>query len=193
VTALDPGLYAELLALPAHQVGEIVGGALFTSPRPPGRHALAATALGAELGGPLQFGRNGPGGWWVLDGPELHLDQNVLVPDLAAWRRDRMPEVPDEPFFTLTPDWVCEVVSVSTAKLDLALKLPRYAAAGVRHAWIVNPDMRALQVFELQTGEPTLVAAFAGQDQVRAPPFEAVLLELGLLWGLPWMDAGTAG
>jgi len=177
--------YADLVALPDNQVGEIVEGTLYASPRPAGRHALASSALGGELSGPLQFGRGGPGGWWILDEPELHLNEEVLVPDLAGWRRERMPEVPDEPFFTLVPDWVCEVLSPSTAKLDLALKLPRYAASGVAYAWVVNPATRALEVFELRNGEPVLVAAFAGDEPVRAEPFKEVELNLSLLWGAP--------
>jgi Uma2 family endonuclease len=183
VNAPKRASYADLVALPENKVGEIVDGTLFASPRPAARHALAASALGAELSGPLQFGRGGPGGWWILFEPELHLVEDVMVPDLAGWRRERMPEVPDEAFFTLAPDWVCEVLSPSTAKLDLALKLPRYAKAGVAHAWLVEPKNRTLEVFDLGSGAPVLVSAFAGEDRVRAPPFESVEIALGLLWG----------
>lgn len=178
-----PTGYEALLALPDNQVGEIVGGTLYASPRPAVRHALAASALGVALGGPFQFGRGGPGGWWILDEPELRLGQDVLVPDLAGWRKARLSAVPDEPSIALPPDWVCEVLSPSTAKLDLSLKLPRYVDSVVGHAWVVDPAMRALQVFDLRAEKPVLSAVFVSDDWVRAPPFEDVEIELGLLWG----------
>jgi hypothetical protein len=119
--------YDDLLQVPAHRVGEIVDGDLHVSPRPASRHALASSGLGSALGPPFHNGRGGPGGWWILDEPELHLGPDVLVPDLAGWRRERMPEFPDTAAFTLAPDWVCEVVSPSTEGLDRARKMPAYA------------------------------------------------------------------
>ncbi|MBF5044760.1 Uma2 family endonuclease [Aggregicoccus sp. 17bor-14] len=184
-----PATYADLEALPVHQVGEIVDGELYVSPRPASRHAIAASALGGELFGPFHRGRNGPGGWWLLDEPELHLGPDVLVPDLAGWRRERMPRVPEVTFFTLAPDWICEVLSPSTAKVDLVRKLPKYAQAGVRHAWIVDPVIRALEVFRLEQGHWLLLSAYAGDERVRAAPFEAIELELEALW-LPGPEQG---
>jgi len=177
-----PATYADLEALPPHQVGEILGGELFVSPRPAPRHAVASSALGGELFGPFQRGRGGSGGWWILDEPELHLGPDVLVPDLAGWRRERMPHIPDASFFTLAPDWVCEVLSPSTAKVDLVRKLPRYAEAGVRHAWLIDPVLLALEVFRVEEGRWVLLSTFTGNDRVRAEPFESIELELEALW-----------
>jgi Uma2 family endonuclease len=129
------------------------------------------------------LGRNGPGGWWILDEPELHLAEDVLVPDLAGWRRERMPDFPDVPHFTLVPDWVCEILSPSTARLDLALKLPLYARQGVQNVWIVDPANRSLEIFGTPSGRCELIAAFASDDQVRAAPFDTVGLPLTSLWG----------
>src|SRR5512142_1994617 len=121
-----PACYEDILRLPSHVVGEIVDGELVVSPRPGPRHALAASSLGIEIGGPFGRGRGGPGGWIILDEPELHLGQQVLVPDLAAWRRERMPSLPDTAWFTLAPDWVCEVLSPSTAIVDRTGKQEAY-------------------------------------------------------------------
>jgi len=107
--------YEELLAVPGHLVAEIVNGELVTSPRPAPRQARAASSLGGELHGPFDRGRNGPGGWIILDEPELHLHGDVLGPDLAGWRRERMPELPEAAAFELAPDWACEVLSPATA------------------------------------------------------------------------------
>lgn len=175
--------YEDLQGVPEHLVAEIVDGDLYSSPRPPTPHALASSALGAEIGGPFQRGRGGPGGWWALDEPELHLGEDVLVPDLAGWRRERLPRIPAAPFLTLPPDWVCEVVSPSTERLDRVRKLPAYARAGVAHAWIVNPEARTLEVLRRE-GERWLVASSHGGDErVRAEPFEAIELDLLVLWG----------
>src|SRR5262245_29782780 len=97
--------YQDLLEVAEHQVGEVVDGDLYTSPRPSSRHALASSRLGSDIGGPFDRGRGGPGGWWILDEPELHFGTDALVPDLAGWRRERLPTFPDTPAFTLAPDW----------------------------------------------------------------------------------------
>ena len=177
-----PATYEDIEALPPHQVGELLGGELFVSPRPASRHTFASSSLGGQLFDPFQRGRNGPGGWWLLDEPELHFGADVLVTDLAGWRRERMPHVPEVPFFTLAPDWVCEVLSPSTAKVDLVRKLPRYAEAGVRHAWLIDPVLRAVEVFRLEEGRWMLLSTFTGNDRVRAEPFDAIELELEALW-----------
>ncbi len=174
--------YADLEALPVWQVGEIVEGDLYASPRPASRHALASSVLGGELLGPFQLGRNGPGGWWILDEPELHLDRDVVVPDIAGWRRERLPVVEDVPYFTLVPDWICEVLSPSTARLDRVKKLRVYARAGVANAWIVDAIGHTLEVFRRDGAQWTLVATHGGDERVRAEPFGAVEIELGALW-----------
>ena len=123
--------YQDVLDAPAHLVAEIINGTLHTHPRPASRHALATSNLGDELVSPFGKGRGGPGGWWIIDEPELHFDDEIVVPDLAGWRRERMPEYPDTAYFTLAPDWVCEALSASTRKVDLHEKRPIYALAGV--------------------------------------------------------------
>ncbi len=180
--------YEDVLAAPENKVAEILDGELVLSPRPAARHALAGSRLGADLGSFFDRGRGGPGGWWILDEPELHFGDDVLVPDLAGWRRERMPAIPDVPFFTLAPDWVCEVLSPSTERIDRGKKLRIYAEAGVAHAWLVNPVEHTLEVLRLREGAWTIVAVFTGGEAVRAEPFDAVELELGALW----MDGPSA-
>lgn len=183
-----PANYEDLAALPEEMLGQLIAGELIASPRPALRHVRAASVLGTDIGGPFDRGRGGPGGWWIFDEPELHLGADVLVPDLAGWRRERTPAAPSGAFTDVVPDWVCEVTSPSTAGIDRVRKLPVYARAGVGHAWIVDPVGRSLEVFRLETGGWKLVGSFGGDDRVRAEPFDAVELELSALW-LP-EDAG---
>ena len=175
-------VYEQFQAVPEYMVAEVVRGKLVTHPRPAAPHALAASALGAELFGPFRRGRGGPGGWVLLDEPELHLGENYLVPDIAGWRRERMPEVPEVAFFDLPPDWVCEVLSPSTAAMDRAEKLPIYAEHAVCHVWIVDPLAKTLEVFRLESSRWTLLTTYRDAALVRAEPFDAVEFELGVLW-----------
>ena len=174
--------YQDVLDAPAHQVAEIVDGTLHTHPRPAMPHARASSMLGIELGGPFDRGRGGPGGWWIIDEPELHLGEDILVPDLAGWRRERMPEYPDTAYVTLAPDWVCEVLSASTRRLDLQGKRPVYAREGVGHVWLVDPTDRTLEAFELREGEWVLIAAAKDDDPISIRPFDAITFSLGDLW-----------
>jgi Uma2 family endonuclease len=174
--------YEDLVALPAHQLGQIVAGELIASPRPGNEHAVASSALGGELFGPFQRGRGGPGGWWLIFEPELHLGKDVLVPDLAGWRQARLPTVPRQPFFVLAPDWVCEVLSPSTAGLDRVRKKHVYAREGVQYVWLIDPAGRTLEVFQLRDGHWIQQGAWSDNERVRAPPFEAIELELAALW-----------
>jgi Uma2 family endonuclease len=180
--APKPATYEDLLRLPPNMVGQIVHGVLHAQPRPAARHAVVASTLGGEIGPPYQRGRGGPGGWWILDEPELHLLGHILVPDLAGWRRERMPQVPDVAFFELAPDWVCEVLSPSTARLDRVEKLPIYAEAGVAFVWIVDPAARTLEVYRRDGAHWLLLASHADDARVRAVPFDAIELELDALW-----------
>ncbi len=182
-TARRRATYEELLRVPDHKVAEILDGELNVSPRPASRHALASSRLGSDLGGPFDRGRGGPGGWWILDEPELHLGQDVLVPDLAGWRRERMPQFPDTPAFTLAPDWVCEVVSPSTEGLDRAKKMPLYAREAVSHCWLLNPIARTLEAYRLAEGRWLLLATHGGAARARIEPFDAVELDLSPLRG----------
>ena len=174
--------YQDVLDAPAHRVAEIVDGTLYTQPRPAPRHAVASSRLGIDLGGPFDRGRGGPGGWWILDEPELHLGEDILVPDLAGWRRERMAELPDTAYFTLAPDWVCEVLSASTRRLDLHEKRPVYAREGVGHLWLVDPTDRTLEAFELREGQWVLIASAKDDDPVSIRPFDAITFSLGDLW-----------
>jgi len=174
--------YDDLLTVPDHLVAEILDGELVTSPRPASTHARAASDLGSELFLSFDKGRGGPGGWVILFEPELHLGGHVLVPDLAGWRRERMPEMPEVPAFELAPDWVCEVLSPTTMARDRVRKLPIYAEQKVRHVWLVDPDARTLEVFRLDGEGWRLVGLWEGDARVRAEPFDAVELELGGLW-----------
>lgn len=178
----SPATYADLEALPANVVGEIVQGVLYASPRPASPHAAAASAIGEEIGPPFKRGKGGPGGWVILDEPELHLGGDVLVPDLAGWRRARMPEMPHTPAFTLAPDWACEVLSPSTARLDRGAKVPAYAREGVGHVWLVDPIVQSLEVLRLDGASYRVVGAWFESTKVRAEPFDAIELDLSVLW-----------
>ena len=174
--------YRDVLDAPAHRVAEVVDGVLHTNPRPAMPHALASSRLGGELTGPFDRGRGGPGGWWIIFEPELHLGDDILVPDLAGWRRERMPVFPDTPYATLAPDWVCEVLSPSTRKLDLHGKRAVYGREQVGHLWLVDPADRTLEAFELREGEWVLIATAQDDAPVRIRPFDAVTFSLGGLW-----------
>jgi Uma2 family endonuclease len=175
--------YEDLCRVPDHLVAQIILGQLIVLPRPAPKQALAKSALGGELIGPFYKGRgDGPGGWWILDEPELHLNPHILVSDLAGWRRTRMPTLPETAFFTLPPDWLCEVLSPATAQMDRADKLPIYAANGIGYVWLVDPEKRTLEVFALHEGHWRLESVFKAEEMVSAPPFEAVRFSLGGLW-----------
>jgi len=173
--------YEDVLNAPEHKVAEILDGEIFLSPRPAPKHAVAASRLSRVLG-PFDDDPGGPGGWWILDEPELHFGDQIVVPDLAGWRRERLPAMPDEVFFTLPPDWVCEVLSPSTERIDRGRKLRIYAEAGVPHAWFVKPTDRSFQVMRLRDGAWTIVGVWEDEARVRVEPFEAIELELARLW-----------
>lgn len=174
--------YQDVLDAPPHNVAEIINGQLHLFPRPAAPHGSVSLTLGGELGPPFGRGRGGPGGWILLNEPELHLGEDVLVPDLAGWRRERMPYVDDVPYFTLAADWICEVLSPSTEKVDRTEKLTIYGAAGIQHAWLVSARLRSLEVFRLQEGKWLRLATYTDEQRVRAEPFDAIELDLSVLW-----------
>jgi Uma2 family endonuclease len=175
--------YEDVLRAPESMVAEVLDGDLSLHPRPAKPQAAAASALGEELGPPFKRGRGGPGGWIILDEPEVHIADDIVVPDLAGWRRERMPVLTtDEAYFTLAPDWACEVLSPATASRDRSKKLPFYARASVPHVWLVDPLQRTLEVLGLQDGRWLILAVHEGQARVRAEPFDAIELDLGVLW-----------
>ena len=178
-----PATYEDLVALPSHVVGEIVDGELISSPRPAALQAAASAVLCADL--VTTFGRSGrgrPGGWAILAEPELHLAGQVLVPDIAGWRRERMPQIPDVAFFELAPDWVCEVHSPGTIALDRTKKTHHYARAGVGYLWFVDPGPQTLEVFRLDGGGWRLLASVAGSAKIAAEPFDVMELDLAGVW-----------
>jgi Uma2 family endonuclease len=106
----------------------------------------------------------------------------VAVPDLAAWRRERLPQLPDTAWIDVAPDWICEVLSPSTERYDRGDKRMIYADAGVDHVWHVDPVLRMLEVFELRDGKWLLLDVFRDDAEVAAPPFERAPFSLALLW-----------
>ncbi|WP_437725088.1 Uma2 family endonuclease [Sorangium sp. So ce861] len=182
--------YADLEAVPPNKMAELVRGTLHVFPRPAPRHAQAETELATELVGAFGRGRGGPGGWRILVEPELHFPDpeapgeiDALVPDIAGWRRERMPELPKTAYFELAPDWICEVLSPSTEDYDRGEKMPIYAREGVRNAWLVDPIARSLEVYALSSGrEWTSVATHRDAARVRVEPFDAIELDLSVVW-----------
>lgn len=182
--ALKQSLYEQLEHLPEGLTGEILNSQLHTQPRPTGLHALVESNLQIEVGGPFGKGRGGPGGWWIIVEPELHFirDAEVVVPDIAGWRRERMPQMPEGHRFEIVPDWVCEVLSPSTESKDREIKMPIYARHGVTHVWLVDPRRRTVEAFALNAGEWASLGKAEGDQVVAIPPFEAIRLELESLW-----------
>jgi Uma2 family endonuclease len=180
-----PATYEDLCRLPDNLIGEIIDGDLIASQRPAPRHSIASSHLGAEITGPYDRGRGGPGGWLILDEPELHLGGHVLVPDLAGWRRERMPTAPETAWFTLAPDWICEVLSPSTAILDRTRKQDIYREQGVPWIWFVDPVSRTIEVLKLSGKDLVVAGTFGGEGQMRIPPFDAVAIDVGALWDSP--------
>jgi Uma2 family endonuclease len=180
----ETSLYEQLMNLPENVTGEIIKGVLHTQPRPTARHALAASAVEGELYNPYHKGRGGPGGWWILVEPEVHFirDTEVLVPDLAGWRRERMPVLPEDHRFEVVPDWVCEVLSPSTYRKDRVIKMKTYAQYGVAYLWLIDPLARILEAYALDEGHWTVAGLYQGQDEVSVAPFDAIAIALGDLW-----------
>ena len=182
--AYKPRLYDQLQALPEGLTGEILNGQLHTQPRPSGPHARAETELSIDIGGAYGRGRGGPGGWWILIEPEIHFvtDREVAVPDLAGWRKERMPKVPEGHRFEIVPDWVCEILSPTTASKDREIKLPLYGYHGVAYTWLVDPHRHTLEAYGREDGHWRLLAQAADTASIAVPPFDALVLELGNLW-----------
>jgi Uma2 family endonuclease len=177
--------YEDLLEVPDHLVAEILDGDLYATPRPAAPHARAATILGADIVPPFDReggGSAGPGGWWILHEPELHLQHDIVVSDLAGWRRSHLPAIPATAFLTVAPDWVCEIVSPATERLDRGRKRLVYARDRVSHLWLLSPTARTLEVFRLSGESWTLVHTFEGDETIHAEPFEAVGFDMSRWW-----------
>lgn len=177
--------YQDVLDAPEHLVAEVIDGVLYTQPRPGVRHSRAGSRLGAQLMTEFDPGDADPEGWVILDEPELHLGPapDIVVPDIAGWRRNRFPmDDPDPAFLTVAPDWLCEVLSPSTARTDRTLKLPLYARAGVAWLWLLDPETRVLESYRLDAGSWRLLGSHADDAVVNVPPFESLAFEMARLW-----------
>ena len=177
-----PATYQDVLDAPPHMVAEVVAGTLHTQPRPAKRHAWASSVMGVEIGAPFGRGKGGPGGWLIIDEPELHLGEDIVVPDIAGWQRETMSEDMDGAYFTQAPDWVCEVLSPSTRQFDQGEKRAVYARERVRHLWFLDPDVKSLEAFELRDGLWVLLATLVDDAPVSLPPFDAISFPLDALW-----------
>jgi Uma2 family endonuclease len=180
-----PATYEDLCRVPDTMVAEILDGELYATPRPASPHTHAGSAIGADLHSAFERRPGepgGPGGWWLLIEPELHLGPDVVVPDVAGWRRERMPVMPNAPFFTLAPDFICEIASPRRGRIDRVKKLPIYAREGVANVWIVDPLEQTLEVLRLEAGRWVLLVTHGGDERVRPEPFAAVELDLTRWW-----------
>ncbi|MCC7386221.1 MAG: Uma2 family endonuclease [Deltaproteobacteria bacterium] len=174
--------YQDLVELPENVIGEIVDGELRVQPRPASPHLVVAMSLGEELGPPFRRGRGGPGGWVLLAEPELRFGEDVLVPDYAGWRRARMRVIPEVPYFELTPDWACEILSPSTLAYDRVTKLRVFARESIPFVWLIDPLAKTLEALRLEGGAYVIAALHEGQEKARVPPFDAIELDLSVLW-----------
>jgi Uma2 family endonuclease len=181
-----PPTLADLDALPPGIVGEIIEGVLYTMTKPRMRHQLLGLEIGSDLLGPFGKGRGGPGGWWIVTEPGIELPNTPeIAPDLAGWRRERMPEMPvDEPI-RVVPDWVCEILSKNTRRYDHVIKMPYYARVGVAYAWIVDLESRVLLAQRLESGSWRTIGTYSDETEARIEPFDAVPLNVADWWPPP--------
>ncbi|MEE4263944.1 MAG: Uma2 family endonuclease [Desulfobacteraceae bacterium] len=182
-SAKKTATYEDLYKIPENMIGEIIDGELVASPRPSPEHSNAASSLGGEIVPPYRFGRGGPGGWIILFEPEIRFSQtDLLVPDFAGWRKERFPGWPKENWFSVAPDWICEILSPATVRNDRIVKMAAYARYEVQHFWLIDPRDKTLEVFRLLSGQWVKLGGFAENDRVRAEPFQEVEIKLELLW-----------
>ncbi len=179
-----PATYEDLKAVPEHMMAQIIDGDLIVMPRPAAGHAKVTSEVGYELIGPFGRGKGGPGGWLIFDEPELHLAADILVPDLGAWRREPAVLPATMPFFTVVPDWICEVLSPSTAVIDRVKKARIYAREGVHWKWTIDPIGKTLEADELRDGSWVSLGSWGPGEKPRVQPFDAIELELDAWWDL---------
>jgi Uma2 family endonuclease len=183
VTLAHPPTLADIDALPPHMKGEIIDGVFYAMTRPRGAHQSVAGAIHADLYGPYQRGRGGPGGWWILPEPGIEFVNSPEVsPDVAAWRRARMPSLSNAKSIRVAPDWVCEVLSNSTRRYDLRTKKPFYARAGVSWLWVVDPAAQLVTAHRLEHGNWVEVGVWSDEGDARIPPFDDVPLDVSAWW-----------
>lgn len=181
-TALKRATYQDILDLPEGVVGEIIKGALYSQPRPRIPHVRAAWKLASKIGGPFDTDESGPGGWIFLAEPELHLGEDIVVPDMAGWKRERYPAIANDAYLAVAPDWVCEILSPSTAQKDRALKADVYAKQGVSWMWLLDPQLKTLEAYRNQSGQWLQLAVLTEGDEVKVEPFDAAPFKLDTLW-----------
>lgn len=175
--------YDDLFSIPDNMTGEIIAGELIVTPRPSRKHGFCVTALGTAITGPYQFGQGGgPGGWVIIIEPEIGLGENIVVPDLAGWKRARFPFQEESNWITVVPNWIGEILSPSTLRNDKVKKMPLYAQYGVEHIWLVDPSAMTLDAFRLESGRWLLLGSYADHDQVRVEPFPELPISLDKLW-----------
>jgi Uma2 family endonuclease len=182
--ARRPATWEELLATPDDgRIYEVLAGNLEAQPRPRPSHGRTQALLAGELSGPFDRGRGGPGGWWLVIEPDVELDaHNIVAPDIAGWRRERMPVFTDERPIAVRPDWICEVVSPSNRRRDRGPKADLYQRVGVPHYWILDSEERTLEAFENRSAAWVRLGAWSDGDSARIPPFDAISLEVGGLF-----------
>ncbi len=180
-TLKRPKTWEDLEDVPEGFVGEIVGGEMVLMPRPHPPHGRAQARLGYRIGGPFDLGDGGPGGWAIRIEPRIRFGEDIRVPDLGGWRLERFEEPKEGPVVVI-PDWICEILSHSTAVTDRTTKLKLYAQHGVRHYWIIDPELRTLEVYRLEGKMWVVVDTFAEEERIHAEPFEAIEIDLSTLW-----------
>jgi Uma2 family endonuclease len=175
--------YEQWLELPDNITGEIISGDLIASPRPGPKHSNVSTALGVKVGGPFQYGEGGgPGGWIILFEPEIHIKDDIVVPDFAGWKRERLSKPPDEAYFSTVPDWICEILSPSSVKTDRIIKQQLYLSWKINHYWIVDPILKSVEILERAAENWVVKGLYSENDKMRAPPFDMVEIDLKSLW-----------
>jgi Uma2 family endonuclease len=179
---------ADLLALPdGGRFHEVVAGDLIEKAAPSGEHGTTQAAVAGSLFGSFSRppGGNVPGGWWFATEVEIEFEAHEIYrPDVAGWRRERSPQRPTGTPIRLRPDWICEILSPSTARNDQVTKLETYRRCGVPHYWIADPVQRTLLVYRLTPDGYLLALAAEGDGgRVRAEPFEAIEIGVGVLFG----------
>ena len=181
--SMKPPTLADLDALPPGIVGEIIEGVLYTMTRPRARHQRTATRISSKLGDPFDEGRGGPGGWWIIAEPGIELPNTPEIsPDVAGWRRERMPELPADEPIRVVPDWVCEILSKNTRRHDQIVKMPYYARIGVAYAWVVDLEARVMIAYRLESGAWRTIGTYSEETEARIEPFDVVPLNVAEWW-----------
>jgi len=174
---------ADLDALPAHMKGEIIDGVLYAMTRPRGVHQSVAGRVHADIEPAYERGRGGPGGWWILPEPGVELARaKEISPDVAGWRRARLPSLPRDAAITVVPDWVCEVLSPTIRRHHNLVKRPLYAAVGVQWLWTVDSEALTVTVHRLQDGRWLELGVYADERDARIEPFADIAVDVSAWW-----------